>query len=205
FSFAVSSGTFRQPSPGPSMHPFRWLLLPVLAVALLAAASVVRANPQVQLTWQLLDYIAVDYAGAVKDGQVISDFEYAEMSEFSATVGERLAQLPEHEALAGLQEQAAALQAAVEAKADPAEVERLARALADGLLQAYPVPQAPATLPDLAAGDALYQQYCATCHGTTGAGDGPAAAALDPPPIDFTDAARARARRVFALQQVVEH
>ena len=48
------------------MHPFRWLLLPVLAVALLAAASVARANPQVQLTWQLLDYIAVDYAGAVE-------------------------------------------------------------------------------------------------------------------------------------------
>src|SRR5690606_4153436 len=123
FSFAVSSGTFRQPCPGPSMHHFRWLLLPVLAVVLLAAASVARANPQVQLTWQLLDYIAVDYAGAVEDGKVISDFEYAEMREFSATVGERLAQLPEHEARAGLMEQASALQAAVEAKAAPAEVE----------------------------------------------------------------------------------
>ena len=187
------------------MHPFRWLLLPVLAVALLAAASVARANPQVQLTWQLLDYIAVDYAGAVEDGQVISDFEYAEMREFSGTVAERLAQLPEHEARPGLLEQAAALQAAVEAKADPVEVERLARALAEGLLQAYPVPQAPAQVPDLAAGEPLYQQYCSTCHGATGAGDGAAASALDPPPIDFTDAARARARSVFALQQVIEH
>src|SRR5690606_42128518 len=93
----------------------------------------------------------------------------------------------------------------VEAKAAPAEVERLARALAAGLLQAYPVPQAPAQVPDLAAGEPLYQQYCATCHGTTGAGDGAAAAALDPPPIDFTDAERARARSVFALQQVIEH
>src|SRR5690606_976148 len=150
-----------------------------------------------------------DYAGAVEDGQVISDFEYAEMREFSATVGERLAQLPEHEARAGLMEQASALQAAVEAKAAPAEVERLARALAEGLLQAYPVPQAPAQVPDLATGEPLYQQYCATCHGTTGAGDGAAAAAaaaaLDPPPIDFTDAERARARSVFALQQVIEH
>ena len=40
------------------MHSFRWLLVPVLAVALLAAAAVAWANPQVQLTWQLLDYIA---------------------------------------------------------------------------------------------------------------------------------------------------
>ena len=187
------------------MHSFRSWLLPVLAAMLMVVSSGARANPQVQLTWQLLDYIAVDYAGAIKDGQVISDFEYAEMSEFSATVAERLAQLPAHEARAGLEAQAAELQAAVEAKADPAEVERLARALAAGLLKAYPVPQAPAQVPDLAGAGALYQQNCATCHGATGAGDGPAAAALDPPPIDFTDAARARARSVFALQQVIEH
>src|SRR3546814_1236708 len=82
------------------MRAFRWLLVPFLAVALLAAASTARANPQVQLTWQLLDYIAVDYAGAIRDGQVISDFEYTEMREFSATVAERLAQLPGHEARA---------------------------------------------------------------------------------------------------------
>ncbi|MDQ2702783.1 MAG: FTR1 family iron permease [Pseudomonadota bacterium] len=186
------------------MRAFRWLLVPFLAVALLAAASTARANPQVQLTWQLLDYIAVDYAGAIQDGQVISDFEYTEMREFSATVAERLAQLPEHEARAGLEAQAAALQAAIEAKAEPAEVERLARALAAGLLQAYPIPQAPAQAPDLAGAAALYQQSCATCHGANGAGDGPAAAALDPSPIDFTDATRARQRSVFALQQVIE-
>lgn len=34
--------------------------------------------------------------------------------------------------------------------------------------------------------EAAYTQYCASCHGTTGRGDGPAAAALQPPPTDLT-------------------
>jgi mono/diheme cytochrome c family protein len=35
-------------------------------------------------------------------------------------------------------------------------------------------------------GALLYQRYCASCHGAEGRGDGPAAAALEPAPIDLT-------------------
>ncbi len=35
---------------------------------------------------------------------------------------------------------------------------------------------------DAERGRAIYEASCASCHGTTGSGDGPAAAALDPPP-----------------------
>jgi mono/diheme cytochrome c family protein len=41
---------------------------------------------------------------------------------------------------------------------------------------------APTPTPD---GNALYQRYCASCHGTTGLGDGPAAAALATPPTNL--------------------
>jgi mono/diheme cytochrome c family protein len=34
-------------------------------------------------------------------------------------------------------------------------------------------------------GEAMYAQYCASCHGATGKGDGPAAALL-PAPTDLT-------------------
>ena len=34
----------------------------------------------------------------------------------------------------------------------------------------------------LERGQALYEQHCAACHGETGMGEGPAGAALDPPP-----------------------
>jgi mono/diheme cytochrome c family protein len=39
---------------------------------------------------------------------------------------------------------------------------------------------------DAANGHALYGMYCLMCHGAEGKGDGPAAAALDPKPRDFT-------------------
>lgn len=39
----------------------------------------------------------------------------------------------------------------------------------------------------LALGSRLYEQHCAACHGATGAGDGPAAAALATPPANFHD------------------
>lgn len=36
--------------------------------------------------WQLLDYVAVDYGGAVDKGAVVSESEYAEMRDFTANV-----------------------------------------------------------------------------------------------------------------------
>lgn len=40
---------------------------------------------------------------------------------------------------------------------------------------------------DVQRGQQLFAQNCATCHGTSGKGDGPAAAALNPKPQDLTD------------------
>jgi len=37
-------------------------------------------------------------------------------------------------------------------------------------------------------GKLLYASRCAFCHGASGKGDGPAGAALKPPPTDFTSA-----------------
>lgn len=44
----------------------------------------------------------------------------------------------------------------------------------------------PAHAGDPAAGKAKYDQMCASCHGAGGKGDGPAAAALKPPPSNLT-------------------
>jgi cytochrome c oxidase cbb3-type subunit 3 len=40
---------------------------------------------------------------------------------------------------------------------------------------------------DAEQGKKLYGQYCVSCHGQSGKGDGPAAAALNPKPRDHTD------------------
>lgn len=62
-----------------------------------------------------------------------------------------------------------------------------------------PAPPAPAKIPDnpsdpnaalgadAKVGKADYQIYCASCHGETGAGDGPVAQALNPKPARHND------------------
>lgn len=173
-------------------------------LAFVAGTACAAPNRDAQTAWQLLDYVAVDYAGAVSDGKVINTAEYAEMVEFAGSIHASLAALPATTAQADLVRQATGLQAAVAAKAAPGEISTLARSLATGLLASYPMPVAPARAPDMARATTLYQQQCAACHGTTGAGDGPAAANLDPPPIAFADRERARERSVLALYQVIE-
>jgi mono/diheme cytochrome c family protein len=74
--------------------------------------------------------------------------------------------------------------------------------MAAGCSKKEPGPEAPAAAPAATApaaaapettvaatGDAgasAYGMYCVTCHGTTGKGDGVAAAALNPKPADFS-------------------
>lgn len=50
-------------------------------------------------------------------------------------------------------------------------------------------------------GDAVYQLYCAACHGKTGKGDGPIAPALSTPPADLTSLAR-RNGGIFPIDRV---
>ncbi len=51
----------------------------------------------------------------------------------------------------------------------------------------YAAIRAQSGAPDAASsGKAVYDRSCATCHGATGKGDGPAADVLDPAPRDFT-------------------
>ncbi|HRO62706.1 cytochrome c/FTR1 family iron permease [Thermomonas sp.] len=183
------------------LRRFAFILL--LLASGLAAAAAPGPEAEVRQAWQLLDYIAVDYAGAVQGGKVISAGEYAEMREFSATARERIAALPGNSKQADLLGQADALIALVERKAADADVARNAHALATDLLAAYGVAAAPAQTPDVAAGKALYAQQCAACHGASGHGDGPAGAQLDPPPIAFTDADRASQRSPLALYEAI--
>ena len=179
------------------------LLVSVPAVAEDAPAATRDPNAIVPQTWQMLDYMAVDYAGAVNEGAVISTSEYAEEREFAATARARIQSLPPTAATPALLAEADALIALVAAKAAPAQVALQAHALADALLQAYPVPTAPESTPDLERGAALYHGQCLACHGAGGAGDGPVGITLSPPPINFTDQGRADQRSALSLYEVI--
>jgi high-affinity iron transporter len=181
----------------------RALLIVLVGIVWTLPATAQDANAIVPQTWQMLDYLATDYAGAVKDGTVISSSEYSEMREFAATARGRIQSLKPTLATAALLAQADTLIASVEAKVAPAQVAQQAHTLADALLRAYPIPSAPEKTPDLARAAVLYQSRCESCHGATGAGDGPAGLKLSPPPIDFTDQARADQRSALSLYEVI--
>ena len=182
----------------------RRLLILWLSIFCLAAPARAAATDQdVQTSWRLLDYIAVDYREAVRGGRIINPMEYEEMVEFSATVSTKLAALPDKSAKASLVGGASRLERAIALKAEPAAIAAQAKALAGRLLAAYPVPLAPTRAPDIERGAALYAENCASCHG--GKGEGPAGqfAKLDPAPIAFADRERASERSVFGLYQVI--
>lgn len=77
---------------------------------------------KVKQIWQMLDYIAVDYAGAVENGAIISKDEYAGMVEFSQTVEKRIKELPEKSEKSGLLAAAGTLKqsSTIKAQAQPA-------------------------------------------------------------------------------------
>ncbi|MEG3177730.1 cytochrome c/FTR1 family iron permease [Sphingomonas sp. RB3P16] len=175
----------------------------VVALGLLSPAVAFAGTGDAQTAWRLLDYVAVDYGGAVADGSVKSGSEYAEMKEFAADVTAHLRALPVTPARAALVQRASNLQDVIAHKSSPQEVAALAHRLAVDLLAAYPVPLAPARPPDFATGTRLFAQNCASCHGVSGDGHGIYAAKLATPPIAFTDVERARQRSVFGLYQVI--
>lgn len=181
----------------------RRLLLATLLVAAGLSPVAAQDGSDVRQAWQLLDYIAVDYGGAVADGKVVSDGEYAEMREFSAIARERIGALPDNPRRGVLLAQADGLIALVQRRADAAQVAQAAHALADGLLAAYGDGSAAMPTPDPAGAAGLYAAQCAGCHGATGRGDGPAAAGMVPAPIDFTDLTRATQRSPLALYEAI--
>ena len=156
-----------------------------------------------QTTWQLLDYLAVDYGGAVKDGKVISASEYAEMREFSASAADKIAGLPASPAKAQLVAEGNRFAALIGAKASPRTWRRRRTRWANICSPLIRSRWAPGKPPDLARGDQLFQQNCASCHGARGDAQTAMARQLNPPPIAFADRDRAKQRSPFALYQVI--
>ncbi|MGJ3256413.1 MAG: FTR1 family protein [Alcanivorax sp.] len=152
---------------------------------------------------QLVEYVGADYINAVVDGDIVSPAEYAEMEEFTALLAQGVAQLPDADGKQGLQDQADALQQAVIDKAAEPRIKELAQSIRATLVTVYGIPVSPKAAPDLARAAELYQTQCAACHGDQGRGDGPAGAALEPAPTDFTEVARYNGRSLLGLHTTI--
>ncbi|WP_303761550.1 FTR1 family protein [Alcanivorax jadensis] len=160
------------------------------------------ANNQTALV-QLVEYVGADYINAVVDGEIVSPEEYAEMEEFTALLAEGVVQLPDADGKQGLQDQADALQQAVIDKAAEPRIKELAQSIRATLVTVYGIPVSPKAAPDLERAAELYQTQCAACHGAEGRGDGPAGAAMEPAPTDFTEVARYNGRSLLGLHTTI--
>ncbi len=178
--------------------------LTILLLSLsLFAMSPAQADQGAQTTLHLLDYVGADYGGAVADGKVKSADEFKEMQEFVEQAEDRLRHLPDNPAKAGLVADAGRLSALVAAKAAPAQVADVAAKLRLAVAAAYGLALAPRHAPDATGGATLYAANCASCHGVSGRGDGPAGKGLAPVPANFHATARMATRSLYGLYNTI--
>ena len=160
-----------------------------------------RAEDQAIL--HLLDYVGVDYGGAVADGKVKSEEEFKEMKEFSERAAAQIRALPDNPRRAALVADAEKLAQHVAARSAAGDVTAAAAKLRWDLIAAYGMQVAPRKAPDLVRAAFLYTTNCVSCHGATGHGDGPAGKGLTPPPADFHNADRMARRSAFGLYNTI--
>ncbi len=152
---------------------------------------------------QLVDYIGVDYAEAVREGDIIHAGEYQEMQDFSSGVKELIASLPEQQEKILLRQQADELQRLIGDKAPARQVRSLTAQMREAIINGYNVTVVPRKKVDLQLGARLYAEHCASCHGDSGDGRGPQAAGLEPPPINFLDHTRYVQRTLYGLYNTI--
>ena len=135
----------------------------------------------------LLQYIGVDYGGAVKDRKVVNQTEYNEMLEFSRTVRDWYAGSQHYNEDNPNALKVRHLERAILNKADPVEVAALTSALSQSVATELNVIPYPGATPDLEEGKYFYAIACAECHGATGDGWGRSAKDLNPTPSNLQD------------------
>ena len=174
-----------------------------IVLLLLAACPWLASAANVQQLIQLTDYVGVDYAVAVQNGEIINPGEYGEMQDFSSAIVEQVAELPPSDTSRQLAAQAADLVRLIDQRADAGEIKAQAAAMRQVFISGYDVTVTPRRAPDLKAAAVLYSQQCVSCHGMTGLGDGPRATSLEPPPTDFTERERYLDRTVLGLYNTI--
>lgn len=162
-------------------------LILVLLSSLLFAPQLRAADNSSELVVHLLDYLAKDYGGAVQNGKVVSEFEYAEQVEFAGIIGKTSKEVSALNGDPSFKSGVDQLKKLIAEKGSAEEVSKLARRLQQEAIQLAKIEVAPTSLPDLSMGEKLFQANCTTCHGAEGRGDGLAGVNLDPKPANFWD------------------
>lgn len=182
------------------LNHLRHALAITMALFMLSPASAAE-GPEMIL--HMLDYIRVDYPATVQNRQVIDVGEYGEMQEFSGQIITLAGLLEDSPGKTLLLSEGGRLQQAIAQRLDPDNINTLVQSMSLRITANYVVATSPRRAPAVAMGAQLFQQECASCHGANGEGNGPQAARLSPPPINFRDRERQRERSVWGLYSAI--
>ncbi len=174
----------------------RAILLTLLGLSstALRAQSPIESSPRAIV--HLLDYLAADYGGAVRDGKVIEQFEYNEQIEFADLVLKIAGGLDSTD-YHPVVERAKNLQRLIHSKADAEKVSEMALSIKSDVLKISKLNMSPESWPNFENAKSIFQAQCISCHGSEGRGDGPAAKGLEPAPRNFHDGEYMQALNAF--------
>jgi high-affinity iron transporter len=162
--------------------------LAILAAVTLCAASLQAQEHPAKRLSSIVGVAVEEYGkGIDAAGRLISQQEYQEAVDFlsgARGVAERLS----GERASAVRAELDSLSGAVAAKRTPAEIAEI-HARFTAALGSEGALDLPSGELSVAAGRETYQRSCASCHGETGLGDGPAAKGMDPAPPAIGDAA----------------
>jgi high-affinity iron transporter len=133
---------------------------------------------------------AQEYRVGIVDGRIVSPAEVDEARLFLQESRRSAAALPGRhgaEAVARIDSVVALLNRTASPDSIDARVRQLTSTVSAEL--GVTLDEIPSDTPSLARGAEVFQANCASCHGSMGRGDGPAAAGLDPKPTDLSGAA----------------
>ncbi len=163
-------------------------------VCLLAGAAQAQQATPLERLAALTDYVAADYAGAVRDGKILAASEYEEqrglIAEARALTGS-LSPSPGHEAASdALEAEVGKLVRDVDAMASEQTVAADCRAVHKRLIDDYGLVLTPLAPPSEARAVTLFKSACAQCHGEDGRAETDKAKTLNPRPVSFLDPER---------------
>ena len=141
----------------------------------------------------VLDYIAQDYSGAVSNGKILKQSEFAEQKQFSVSAASMYRELVNSGNLKDngvIGDKINDLQKSIDQKADPKVIADIAHDIKDKVIKATGMKVAPMKWPSLEKGKTLFAGLCTNCHGAEGNGKGKLAAQLDPKPTNFMSGKR---------------
>jgi high-affinity iron transporter len=158
-----------------------WLDRALAVLALAGAPALAAQEPQVQRVANIVSVAVEEYGKGIDGkGRLISGDEYQEALGFLRDARTAAVRLPSDRAALATA-MLDSIIGAVTAKTPPAALETLAQRFAAVLGRDAQL-SLPTRPTDVAEGARIFQSTCASCHGATGMGDGPAGLKLTPKP-----------------------